>query len=286
MNTKEIIMEVGIMLTIGNEIASFDEQLATLVEIGVKRTFITARHPRHAEVMQKILDAGLICDNYHASVRGEKNGVVFEMKHFRFDGIEGDYMLELLLENIDNCAKYGIPVLVVHGAGGKPEEEWPDVYYQRTRKLLDHAKKKGVTIAFENLGNAQNLFQIFEKFPEASFCWDCGHQNCNSPETRYMQTLGNKVVALHIHDNSCEYRKDLHMIPYDSKIDFDEVAYDIAKSGYDGTMMLEIMYGREGSVGGGYADRMSYKEYATRARDAANRIIERVEFFKKELENK
>ncbi len=276
-------MEVGIMLTIGCEAASFDEQLAALVEIGVKRTFVTARHVRLEEVMGKIKAAGLICDNFHASVRGEKDGIVFEMKDFRFDGKAGDYMLELLCENIDNCVKYGVPVLVVHGAGGKSEEEWHDTYVKRTRELLDYAKKNGVTIAFENLSNAENLYQIFEKFPEVSFCWDCGHQYCNTFGTRYMERLGNKVAALHIHDNNCERKKDLHMLPYDASIDFDEVAYDIAKSGYDGTMMLEIMYGVEGKVGGGYADRMSYRDYAIRARDAASRIIDRVEFFKKEL---
>ena len=278
-------MEVGIMLTIGCEAATFDEQLEALVELGVKRTFITANHVRHEEAMKKISDAGLICDNYHASVRGEKNGVAFEMKDFRFDGEAGDYMLELLCANVDNCAKNNVPVLVVPGAGGKPEEEWPEIYVKRTRELLDHAKKNGVTIAFENLSNAENVYQIFEKFPEASFCWDCGHQYCNCFGTRFMERLGHKVVALHIHDNTCERKKDLHMLPYDAKIDFDEVAYDLAKSGYDGALMLEVMYGVTGTVGGGYADRMSYKEYAKRAYDAASRIIERVEYFRKELAN-
>ena len=93
-------MEVGIMLTIGCEAATFDEQLEALAELGVKRTFITAKHVRHEEVMKKITDAGLICDNFHASVRGEKNGVAFEMKDFRFDGEAGDYMLAKTLTTV------------------------------------------------------------------------------------------------------------------------------------------------------------------------------------------
>ena len=272
------------MLTIGCESATFDEQLETLVELGVKRTFVTARHVRLDEVIEKIKNAGLTCDSFHASVRGEKNGVTFEMKDFRFEGEAGEYMFELLCENVDNCVKYGVPVLVVHGAGGKTDEPWPDVYEQRTRKLLDHAKANGITIAFENLSSAANLYQIFEKFPEASFCWDCGHQYCNAPGVRFMKKLGHKTVALHIHDNNCELKNDLHLLPYDGKIDFDnEVALDLAESGYDGALMLEIMYGTAEKTRGGYADKMSYKEYAKKAYDAASKIIERVEYFRKEL---
>lgn len=276
-------MEVGIMLTINCEAASFDEQLATIARLGVKRTFVNAKFAANEEIMGKIRAAGLTCDNCHAVFNGEKDGVIFKMGDFRNEGIKGDYMLEALLQNIDNCVKGGVSIMVVHGAGSNLGEPWSDIHVERMRTLMDHAKKNNITIAFENLGNTQEFLSMFEHYPDASFCWDCGHQYCNTPEMRYMESFGHKLVALHIHDNSCEKGADQHMIPYDASINFDEVAFDIAKSGFDGTMMLEIMYGKEGSVGGGYADRMSYEEYATRACNAAKRIIERVEFFRKEL---
>jgi sugar phosphate isomerase/epimerase len=273
-------MEVGIMLFIGCAYATLDEQIAVLKELGVKRTFLSGGHPRLEEAMNKIAEAGIVCDNYHANVNGEKNGISFKVTDLHNEGEAGDLMLERLFENIINCAKYNVPVLVVHGPGGKSDEEWPPILIERMNKLMDFAKQNGITIAFENLSNATNVHKIFGYLPEASFCWDCGHQYCNTPDTRFLQYHGDRLVALHIHDNNCVHREDLHVLPYDGKIDFDEVAMDLASCGYDGTMMLEIMYDKIGKAGGGYAERMSYLEYATRARDAAQRIIDRVEYFK------
>ncbi|MBE6577020.1 MAG: sugar phosphate isomerase/epimerase [Ruminococcaceae bacterium] len=273
-------MEVGIAMAISSEPASFDEQLAAFVELGIKKTFIAAKHPKHEEAMQKLTAAGITCETFHASVKGAKNGVPFEMKDLREDdGEKGDYMLELLLENIDSCARYGVPVLVVHGPGGRPQEPWPEIMTKRLDTLMKHAEDKGVKIAFENLSNAQNLLILLENIPNAGFCWDCGHQYCNTNDTRFMHHVGDRVIALHIHDNNCIRREDLHLIPYDGKVDYEEVAYDIAKSGYDGAMMLEISYGKDGR----YVNNMDFKAFAKKAYDAATRIIERVEFYKKEL---
>ena len=87
-----------------------------------------------------------------------------------------------------------------------------------------------------------------------------------------MKHYGHRCGALHITDNSGI--RDDHYVPFDGIIDYEEVAKDIAESGYDGTMMLELMFKDQ------YAEEMSYKEFALKAKAAAEKLIEMVDKYK------
>ena len=66
-------MQSGIMLYVGCKVDVYD-QIKVLSEIGVKRTFINAKHPEIDKVICAIRDAGLICDNIHAEYAITHNG--------------------------------------------------------------------------------------------------------------------------------------------------------------------------------------------------------------------
>ena len=92
----------------------------------------------------------------------------------------------------------------------------------------------------------------------------------------YMPLFGSKLAALHIHDNEKVYNADLHLIPYDGKIDFDRVAREIAESGYEGSIMLEVS--RKSSH---YYDNLSANEYFSHATHAANKLRNTIINYKK-----
>ena len=74
-------------------------------------------------------------------------------------------------------------------------------------------------------------------------------------------------IALHIHDNFIT--SDDHLIPFTGKVDFDYVAKELAQSGFDGTLMLEILYGRNAA----YSAEPTYKDFAVKAKLAAEKLI-------------
>ena len=102
--------------------------------------------------------------------------------------------------------------------------------------------------------------------PDAGFCWDCGHEFSRLVDEKPMPFFGNKLKALHIHDNFLT--NDDHRIPVTGKADFEYVGRELAKSGFDGTLMLEILYR------GGSSEYPTYKDFAIKAKAAAEKVID------------
>ncbi len=180
----------------------------------------------------------------------EKAGIKFDNLHAPFKyinniwipGEDGDRMLASLLDCVDKCSSHGIPAMVVHLSSGLKPPRVNETGHARFAKLMEYAAEKNVTVCYENQRFLSNLAYAFEEYPEqARFCWDCGHEFCFTPGRHYMPIFGHKLSALHIHDNNCVYNSDDHMIPFDAKIDFSYVAEQIALSGYEGTLMLELI---------------------------------------------
>ena len=56
----------------------------------------------------------------------------------------------------------------------------------------------------------------------------------------FMTLFGDRISALHLHDNTAVYDQDLHLLPYDGAIDMDRAAELLGKSPYGGAVMLEV----------------------------------------------
>lgn len=209
-----------------------------------------------------------------------KNGISYDTVHAPFKGInamwnegeDGERMFSLIRSCIDNCNAAGVPIAVVHLSSGVNAPRINDVGMARFTRLIEHAEKNNVIIAFENqrkLANIAWALETFEEHPNVGFCWDCGHEYCFSGGREYMPLFSSQLVALHLHDNFAEFNGDLHMLPFDGKIDFNKVADYIKSSGYGGTVMLESF--KEAS--GRYEDVSPY-DYFKKAAAAARRLAE------------
>ncbi|MBQ5777683.1 MAG: sugar phosphate isomerase/epimerase [Oscillospiraceae bacterium] len=268
-------MKPGIMLYVNCKKADLYEQIRTLVEIGVEHTFVNVGCCDIDNVLRYMKEVGLTCDNLHSEYAGNFRGEDCTMQDICFEGDAGDRMLEILMENVDKCKEHGVPVLVVHSPVTEPEVAKNETTARRYTALGDYAREKGITLAFENISYTENVEYALSLVPDAKFCWDCGHENCRRKDEKPMPLFGKKVAALHIHDNFLDY--DHHLIPFDGKIDFDEVAHALADSGFDGTLMLEIPYGANE-----YLSRdESYKAFALRAKTAAEKVIELVKNYRR-----
>lgn len=211
-----------------------EEQIACMKKYGFTGTFIMADNPRLGEAVQMCREAGIVMENLHAPFKYINN--------IWLDSREGEQMLADLLQSVDNCAKYDIPLLVVHLSSGDFPPPINPLGMHRFRMLMAYAKEKNVQIAFENQRKLSNLALAFEELEDALFCYDTGHESVLCLlGIEFMPLFGKRLAALHVHDNHCVHNADEHMIPGDGLIDFDRKAAQIAAVGYEGTMMLELI---------------------------------------------
>lgn len=214
---------------------------------------------------------------YHYSVANDlaKYGIEYETIHAPFNGInamwgdDGEQMYARLTHTVDMCALSGAGIAIIHLSSGDNAPSINEVGMSRFTRLVEYASKKGVKIAFENQRKIANLAWALETFKDSDnvgFCWDCGHEGCFTPGREYMPIFGNQLICTHIHDNMGIYNGDDHMIPFDGRLNFDKVADHLRKSGYNGSLMLEVfpihkMY-----------ENMSPEAFITRAAKAVRRI--------------
>jgi sugar phosphate isomerase/epimerase len=74
-------------------------------------------------------------------------------------------------------------------------------------------------IALENLRKPEYLDFLFDniKSDKLKFCYDSGHNNCFTPEIDCLGKYGDKLIALHLHDNdgTC----DQHLLPFNGTME-------------------------------------------------------------------
>lgn len=217
----------------------------------------------------------------------EKHGITFETLHAPFSHINdiwydtegGQQMTDELKMGVDRCVTAGAQILVVHLSSGLTPPPPTDLGRGRFIGLVDYAAKKGVNIAFENqrmLGNIGWAFEEFKNAGNVGFCWDCGHEYCFTPGRSYMPLFGDRLICTHIHDNTCEFNIDRHLIPFDGNMPFDVIAKQIKDSGYKGSLMLETFPRYDEGKYDSYQD-LTLEQFVVRAAEAAKKLREMVD---------
>lgn len=248
----------------------YEEVINAFLENGICRTFVCVEHPDFDKAMKALIKSNIEVDNLHAPFRGQ-NAVWA-------DGDEGENMLRRLCDGVDCCCKYNVPLMVAHVSNGRPMPEITDIGLERFDKLMEYAQKKDVTIAFESHRYLENVKFIMERYPKAGFCLDTAHEHAFTPGIRYMPIFGQRLVATHISDNDSLCDKDMHMLPYDGIIDFNQTAREIAECGKDVTLMLEVKPDNHER----YAN-VLIKDYYSLAAERIKQLEKTVEFYKKQI---
>ena len=114
------------------------------------------------------------------------------------------------------------------------------------RDLAGYCAPKGIVIAVENLpgdrlcNNSEELRTLVERFgpQEVGICFDIGHANMHGDPVATFRRIGDRVVALHISDNSGV--ADNHDLPYTGTIDWPAFMRAMEESGFEGAFMYEV----------------------------------------------
>lgn len=129
-----------------------------------------------------------------------------------------------------------------------------DAAFNSLEHLAIFAKERGVTIALENtpdeLGSPESLQQFIKQthLHDLKLCFDIGHANIEQGVQASFETMRDRVVTTHIHDNHGE--KDEHLLPYDGDIDWDAALNMFARAPQELPLVLELKEQTSGVSGG------------------------------------
>ncbi len=157
-----------------------------------------------------------------------------------------------LLGCLYDCAKYEIPIMVAHAIIGFDNHNPTDIGLERFGKIIDEAEKLGVKIAFENTEGEEYLFKLLDEFGKrknVGFCWDTGHEMCYNHSQDLLDTLGDKLIAVHLNDNlgikdfdgEITWHDDLHLLPFDGIANWKNIARRLDKCGFDDILIFELV---------------------------------------------
>ena len=184
---------------------------------------------------------------------GLDNGIVCNQSHAPFP-VSCKEIRDLMKRAIECTAIAGGEICVIHPDNFKGAEENAEMYLD----LLPFAKEHNVKIATENMWSwdkekdqasaaacshhkdfLAHLRAVNDPYLVA--CLDIGHAEMRGLDTTAVQmieTLGDHLTALHIHDN--DLWKDSHKLPFTMDIDFDPIVHALKKIGYRGWFTLEV----------------------------------------------
>lgn len=178
-------------------------------------------------------NAGLYIENIHTSFDN--------INDFWIDNLNGKEITDYLLQCVNDCNDYEIPTMIVHLTSGDNPPPYNLIGLDRIKIITERAEHKGVNVALENLRKYDFLEYVFDRIHSRrlGFCFDSGHQNCRCKNVDLLSMYGDKLMALHLHDN--DESGDQHRMPFDGNINWNVVMKKLTDINYSGSIALEIM---------------------------------------------
>lgn len=155
--------------------------------------------------------------------------------------------VEVICDTIASSAKIGAMIVTVHpGLSSMSVNGTEAPAMERARRSMKRieavGQEYGVTLAIENMPSfpfflgrtASNLVDIIDG-TDLGICFDIGHANTTGQIEAMVETFGDRIVNVHIHDNNGD--RDAHMTVGDGCINFPKVL-DLL-SFYKGNYIIE-----------------------------------------------
>jgi len=168
-------------------------------------------------------------------------------------GEENKWAIEAAVNEIKICGKCNIPIAVMHVTDGSSVAKALGPNKQgvaSVEKILETAEACNVRLAIENTDglNEKHIFYLLDNIKSdfLGLCYDCGHNQLYNPETDYLKKYWDRCISVHIHDNfkdwklGMDWTRDLHLLPFDGKIDFEKVLGSVAAAKYKGVFIFEL----------------------------------------------
>ena len=215
---KGICLYFGYMLNLENAVkliknAGFD-CVMTCADKRFKKE--SGKISKQVKILKKY---GLELSSLHMSYKTD------ELHYFWEEGKKGEKLKKKLIKDVKIAKKYGFKCVVVHLLG-----VYSLVGEKRLKEILKVCEKTNIPLAIENIDDQKMFLNVFENIKHCllKFCYDAGHNNVFDKDFNYLDKFGNKLIALHLHDN--DGRTDQHTLTSISgSIDWKKIAYFLSK---------------------------------------------------------
>lgn len=266
-------------LTKGYELP-YEEQIALFHKTGFEEFFIDAcgRDADIGALVRKGKEESMGVQSVHAPFNRSDD-------MWNPEGELGEIAVTELLSYLEECARYEVPIMVTHVWLGFEYDDKPnECGIERYGRLVKRADELGVKLALENTEGEEFLETLLTRFKDeksVGFCWDSGHEQCYSFSRDLLKKYGHKLFCTHLNDNlgirdydgKITFVDDLHLLPFDGIIDWENVGKRLADCGFDGTLTFELKrICRTGRRENFKYEAMKPEDYVTAAYERACRV--------------
>lgn len=178
------------------------------------------------KVINEARNCGLVVQSLHAP---------YEQAAAMWSCDENVYMPSKmeLLNALDDCKAWNIPIMVVHTwIGFEYDFNHSNLDFKNYDELVARAEEYNIKIAFENTEGEEYLFALMQHYKDnqtVGFCWDSGHEMCYNHSQDLLAKYGERLIMTHLNDNlgisrfdgQTYWTDDLHLLPYDGIADWD-----------------------------------------------------------------
>lgn len=144
----------------------------------------------------------------------------------------GDEVCERYCREIKRASDAGIRVGVAHITWGHSvPAPMGEVGLSRFTRIAECAEQHGFVLSLENSVYVDYLYATMEhlkQYPSVGFTFDSGHRNAFAPDHDFLTTFGDRLTVTHIADNDGKH--DLHLMPMDGTVNWEEIAVGLAKT--------------------------------------------------------
>ncbi len=215
------------------------EILDSIKESGFRNIFIhweSNEYNEHnwAEQIEYINKIGLNIVFAHLSYKGINS--IWE------EGTTGDSLVEKYMKDISDCKKHNISMVVMHLTSGKDAPMYNEIGLNRLHKIINHAKEQNVKVAFENTKIKGYLEYVIDNIKDENvgICYDSGHCHVHFNDEFDFGKFKDRIFAVHLHDN--DKTDDLHLLPFDGTIDWEETVRNLKQANFNRHITLESVY--------------------------------------------
>ena len=155
---------------------------------------------------------------------------------------KGNLLVERYKNDIDICKQNNIPMVVMHLTSKSSAPMYNEIGLKRIKEIVDYADFLGIKVAFENTKIKGYLEYVIENISNKNvgICFDSGHCHVHFDDDFDFDKFKNRIFAVHLHDN--DKSGDLHLLPFDGTIDWEDLMKKLINCNYNGPITLELCY--------------------------------------------
>lgn len=154
----------------------------------------------------------------------------------------GNKLVDRYKKDIKVCRENNISMVVMHLTSKKDAPMYNEIGLSRLKEIVNYAKELGVKVAFENTKIKGYLEYVINHIDNdnVGICFDSGHYHVHFKDEFDFDKFKDRIFAVHLHDN--DQSDDLHLIPFDGTLNWDETLQHLNACNYSGPITMELCY--------------------------------------------